>query len=127
MLKSQSVSLSMKLNRLRDKISSAVEERGYKDQKGSQYIDLPFPIPTEEGEYLRIKRERRVSIVADEEAAERITRSKGEDIWARAFPAVPSLDCDELYVLLQEGVLTEKEMDQILVQRESYAFKGLFS
>lgn len=127
LLKSKSVSLTMQLNRLRDRISSAVEERGYKDQKGSQYIDLPFPILTEDGEYNRIKRERRVSIIADPDAAERITRAKGEEIWARAFPPVPTLDCDELYVLLQEGILDEKEMDEILLQKESFAFKGLFS
>lgn len=124
-LKAQVTEETSRLNKLRDKVAAAVEQRGYIDHKGSQYLDLPFPIPAGDNEYVRIKRERRVSVVADTDAAERITRAKGEHIYRRAFPPVPTLDADELYVLLQEGHLTEEEMDQILVQRETYAFRGL--
>ncbi|MEV5265213.1 hypothetical protein [Streptomyces werraensis] len=116
-----------RLNKLRDKIASAVEQRGYVDHKGSQYLDLPFPVAAGENEYTRIKRERRVSIVADEEAATRILKAKSEALYRRAFPPVPTLDADELYVLLQEGHLTESEMDEILTQRETFAFRGLTS
>ncbi|MFC9505380.1 hypothetical protein [Streptomyces sp. NPDC057002] len=126
-LKAQVTEETSRLNKLRDKIADAVEHRGYKDHKGSQYLDLPFPIPAGDNEYVRIKRERRVSVVADEQAAERITKAKGEHIYRRAFPPVPMLDADELYVLLQEGHLTEAEMDEILVQKESFAFRGLTS
>lgn len=124
-LKAQVTEQTTRLNKLRDKVASAVEQRGYTDHKGSQYLDLPFPIPAGESEFVRIKRERRVSVVADTDAAERITKSKGEHIYRRAFPPVPTLDADELYVLLQEGQLTEAEMDEILVQKETYAFRGL--
>lgn len=125
MLKAQQTDLTTRMNKLRDKVSAAVQARGYADHKGSQYIDLPFPIPVGESEYVRIKRERRVSIVADLEAAERITRARGDQIYRRAFPPVPTLDADELYVLLQEGALTEEDMDEIMVQRETFAFRGL--
>ncbi|MFD9815108.1 hypothetical protein [Streptomyces sp. NPDC059080] len=126
-LKAQQTELTTRMNKLRDKVAAAVQARGYADHKGSQYIDLPFPIPVGESEYVRIKRERRVSIVADTDAAERITRSRGENVYRRAFPPVPTLDADELYVLLQEGELTEDDMDQIMVQRETFAFRGLTS
>ncbi|MEU1552120.1 hypothetical protein ABZ517_05285 [Streptomyces scabiei] len=126
-LKAQVTEETSRLNKLRDKIVGAVERRGYTDHKGSQYLDLPFPIPAGETEYTRIKRERRVSVVADEEAAERILKAKSEALYRRAFPPVPTLDADELYVLLQEGHLTEAEMDEILVQRETFAFRGLTS
>lgn len=125
MLKAQQTDLTTRMNKLRDKVAAAVQARGYADHKGSQYIDLPFPIPVGDSEYVRIKRERRVSIVADLEAAERITKAHGEQIYRRAFPPVPTLDADELYVMLQEGVLTEEDMDQIMVQKESFAFRGL--
>ncbi|MEW1922289.1 hypothetical protein [Streptomyces sp. NPDC088360] len=124
-LKAQQTELTSRMNKLRDKVAAAVQTRGYADHKGSQYIDLPFPIPVGDSEYVRIKRERRVSIVADLEAAERITKARGEHVWRRAFPPVPTLDADELYVLLQEGALSEEDMDQIMVQRESFAFRGL--
>lgn len=127
MLKAQQTELTTRMNKLRDKVATAVEARGYADHKGSQYIDLPFPIPVGDSEYVRIKRERRVSVVADLEAAERITRARGENIYRRAFPPVPTLDADELYVLLQEGQLTEADMDQIMVQKETFAFRGLVS
>ncbi|MFH9731898.1 hypothetical protein [Streptomyces sp. NPDC017260] len=124
-LKAQVTDETSRLNKLRDKVAAAVEKRGYTDHKGSQFLDLPFPIAAGESEYVRIKRERRVSVVADTDAAERITKSKGENIYRRAFPPVPTLDADELYVLLQEGHLTEDEMDEILVQKETFAFRGL--
>ncbi|MET8342434.1 hypothetical protein [Streptomyces microflavus] len=124
-LKAQQTELTSRMNKLRDKVTAAVQQRGYADHKGSQYIDLPFPIPVGDSEYIRIKRERRVSIVADLDAAERITRGRGQQIYRRAFPPVPTLDADELYVLLQEGELTEEDMDQIMVQRETFAFRGL--
>lgn len=124
-LKAQQTELTSRMNKLRDKVTLAVQQRGYADHKGSQYIDLPFPIPVGDSEYVRIKRERRVSIVADIEAAERITKAHGEQIYRRAFPPVPTLDADELYVLLQEGALTEEDMDQIMVQKETFAFRGL--
>ncbi|MGW3273918.1 hypothetical protein ACWDFH_20960 [Streptomyces kronopolitis] len=125
MLKAQQTDLTTRMNRLRDKVAAAVQARGYADHKGSQYIDLPFPIPVGDSEYIRIKRERRVSVTADEEAAERILKAKSPELYRRAFPPVPTLDADELYVLLQEGALTEEEMDQIMVQKETFAFRGL--
>ncbi|MEV6310013.1 hypothetical protein AB0M10_15610 [Streptomyces sp. NPDC051840] len=126
-LKSQQTALTSRMNKLRDQVAQAVQQRGYADHNGSQFIDLPFPIPVGETEYVRIKRERRVSIVADLEAAERVTRARGTQVYQRAFPPVPTLDADELYVLLQEGLLTEEDMDQIMVQKETFAFRGLTS
>ncbi|MGW3153690.1 hypothetical protein [Streptomyces sp. NPDC001089] len=126
-LKAQVTEQTSRLNRLRDKVATAVEQRGYTDHKGSMYLDLPFPIPAGDNEYIRIKRERRVSVTADEEAAERILKAKGPALYRRAFPPVPTLDVDELYVLLQEGALTEEEMDSIFQQRETFAFRGLTS
>lgn len=126
-LKNEVVARTTAMNKLRDRIITDVEQRGYRDHKGSQYVDLPFPLVVGDLQYLRIKRERRVAITPDLEAAERITRSKGEDVFNRAFPPVPTLDCDALYVLLQEGELTEDDMDSIMVQKESWAFRGILS
>jgi hypothetical protein len=121
LLKREAEKIGAERDKLRDSITKAVMQRGYRDHKGSQYLDLPMEI---EG-FNRIKRERRVSVIPDLSAAEEITRSKGENVYQRAFPPVPTLDTEELYVLLQEGVLTESEMDAIFTQKESYAFRGL--
>lgn len=126
-LKSKVDELSARRDKLRDRIVDVVEARGYKDHKGSQFFDLPFPITAPGAEYLRVKRERRVSVTADQMAAERISRSKGEHIFKRVFPLVPTLDVEELYVLLQEGILTADDMDCIFVEKVTYAFRGLSS
>lgn len=125
MLKQQSDSIVREQNKLRDQVVSAVEERGYRDHKGSQYIDLPFPLAVGDMEYVRIKREARTSITADPTIAETITRERG--VFERAFTLVPTLQPDELYVLLQEGALTEPDMDAIFIKRTSFAFRGLTS
>lgn len=123
--KARVTELTTVMNKLRDQISSAVEDRGYRDHKGSQYIDLPFPLSIGDHEYRKIKRERRVSVVANDEVAERITRAKG--LYDRAFPPVRTLDVDELYVMYQEGFLVQADLDSILETRESYAFRGMTS
>lgn len=124
-LKFRVTEMTSRMNKLRDKVSEAVEARGYTDHKGSMFLDLPFGIPAGDGEYVKIKRERRVTVSPDQEAAERITRSKGEHIFNRAFPPVPTLDVEELYRLLQEDILTDDDMDSIFVRHITYAFKGL--
>lgn len=124
-LKHRTDTMIREQNKLRDQVANAVEERGYADHKGSQYIDLPFPIPVGDIEYTRIKRECRTSITADHEIAERVTRERG--VFERAFVLVPTLQPDELYVLLQEGALTEGDMDAIFVKRKTFAFRGLTS
>lgn len=123
MLKAQSDAMIREQNKLRDQVINAVEARGYRDHKGSQYIDLPFPLPVGELEYTRIKRECRTSISADPDIAAEVTRERG--CYDRAFPPVPTLQPDELYVLLQEGVLTEDDLDRIFVKRVTFAFRGL--
>lgn len=125
MLKQQSDAIVREQNKLRDQVVNAVQERGYRDHKGSQFIDLPFPLAVGDIEYVRIKRECRTSIVADAEAAERITREK--QCFERAFALVPTLQPDELYVLLQEGRITEADMDAIFTKKVTFAFRGLTS
>lgn len=121
-LRAQYNDVAARMNHARDAVVAAVAARGYQDHKGNQFIDLPFPLTVGETTYSRIKRERRVSIVANEDAAERITFEKG--VYERAFPPVRSLDAEELYVLHQEGVLSQAELDEIFEPRESFAFKG---
>lgn len=125
MLKAQSDAMIREQNKLRDQVVNAVEERGYRDHKGSQFIDLPFPLPIGDVEYTRIKRECRTSITADPDIAERITLQRG--CYDQAFTLVPTLQPDNLYVLLQEGRLTESDMDEIFVKRITFAFRGLTS
>ena len=107
------------LNHLRDQCISAVEARGERDHRGSQWIRLPFPVGNKG--FTAIKRERRVAVQTDEEAAEEITRSKG--CYEVCFPLRRVLDAEELYVQYQKGSLTQEDMDRIFRQVESFSFK----
>lgn len=122
-LRAQYNDIATRMNRARDEVVTAVDARGYRDHKGNQFIDLPFPLTVGETTYSRIKRERRVSVHANSDVAEAITRARG--CYDRAFPPVRYLDSDELYVLYQEGALTQAELDEIFEPRESFAFKGM--
>lgn len=119
----QVTALTTRMNHQRDRIIAAVEARGYADHKGHQYIDLPFALQVGDTTYTRIKRERRVTVVADEDAAKRIAIERG--VLDRAFPSVPALDEAELYVLFQEEILTEADMGEIFTKKESFAFRGV--
>jgi hypothetical protein len=121
MLKHRVEEDSHELAILRDECIAAVEARGERDHKGSQYISLPFAIGPQE--FTRIKRERRVSEKTDEEVAELITRAKG--VYEKCFPLIPTLDQDELYVQYQLGVLSEEDLSAIFVQVESFSFKPM--
>lgn len=121
MLKEDIEEAMRELNQLRDYCISAVEQHGERDHKGSQYLTLPFAIGNKG--YTQIKREIRHSIQADPEVAELITRSKG--VYEKCFPAVPTLDPEELYVQYQLGALSQEDMDAIFVDRVSFSFKPL--
>jgi hypothetical protein len=72
-----------------------------------------------------VKRERRVSVGLDEEATETLLHTKG--LKDRVFKEVTTtvLDQDELYVLQQEGLITEEELDALFTENVSFAFKPI--
>lgn len=114
-------SLTATLNKIRDECMAAIETRGIRDHKGSQYLNLPGAIGSKG--FGNLKRERRVTNRVDPEAAERITRSAG--VYDVCFPAVPTLDEDELYVQYQKGKLTEADMYEIFTKVESFSFRPI--
>jgi hypothetical protein len=61
----------------------------------------------------------------DAEKAEELAIAKG--IRDRVFKEVTTevLDQDELYVLNQEGILSDEELDSLFVETESFAFKPI--
>jgi hypothetical protein len=114
-------SLTANLNQIRDECLTAIEARGYRDHKGSQYLKLPGVIG-QKG-FASLKRERRATKHVDVEVAENITRSRG--IYDACFPAVPTLDEEELYVQYQKGKLSAKDMDSIFTWAYSFSFRPM--
>jgi len=120
-LKAQVDRLTSQLNQLRDDISADVERYGESDESGHLRLAIGRPFEYAGRRYEGIKRERRVSRLVNEERAEALAMAKG--VVGRLFPARPTFDQDELYVLYQQGLLTEREIDDLFDTRVSWAFK----
>lgn len=122
-IKHETAALTTRQNHLRDEISAYVDKHGVKDNRGSLFLDLDTPVEVGDQVFRQIKRERRVSTSFDEEAAEALLESKG--LLAEAQTTITVLDQDKVYVLNQEGKITDEEIDSLFVQRESWAFKPI--
>ncbi|MFF1701307.1 hypothetical protein [Streptomyces sp. NPDC058252] len=124
-LKFQEAQIVTRKNKLRDEVSAFVDANGETDEKGSKFWKLPAAIEVNGQKFIEVKRERRTSISLDEEAVEELVNRKG--IRDRVFKEITTtvLDQDELYVLNQEGLIDDAELDALFVEKESFAFKPL--
>ncbi|MER5754314.1 hypothetical protein [Streptomyces sp. NPDC002088] len=124
-LKFQETQVVTRKNHLRDEISAYVDSNGDEDEKGSKFWRLPEPIEVNGQKFTEVKREKRTSVGLDEDAVETLANSKG--IRDRVFKEVTTtvLDQDELYVLNQEGVISDEELDALFTENVSYAFKPI--
>lgn len=119
-LKFQAERTTTQLNQLRDQIAAEVDRTGYQDESGHIRLDIP---PFEFGgkRFAGVKRERRVSRVLHEDRARALAEKYA--LTERLFPPSPMFDQDELYVLYQQGLITEQEIDELFETRVSWAFK----
>jgi hypothetical protein len=124
-LKFQEAQIVTRKNKLRDEVSAFVDANGETDEKGSKFWKLPSVIEVNGQRFTEVKREKRVSISLDEDAVEELVNRKG--IRDRVFKEITTtvLDQDELYVLNQEGLIDDAELDALFVEKESFAFKPL--
>lgn len=120
-LKHQGDLIAERLKGLRDDLMGAIDKAGLTDEKGSKYLNLKVPLIHEGKVYRTLKKERRVSERLDETAAEALLAKKG--LLERCQKTVVVFDPDELYVLNQEGLLTDDELDSLIDIKETWAFK----
>jgi hypothetical protein len=122
-LKTESELIAKRQKTLRDALLAEVQAAGIVDEKGSLYLALKRPIEVAGKVFRTLKSERRVSVRVDETAAEELLAEKG--LLERAQKTVVVFDPDMLYVLNQEGLLSDDELDELMVSSESWAFKPL--
>jgi hypothetical protein len=122
-LKHQGDLIAERQKDLRTDLMGLVKGGGLTDEKGSFFLNLHTPVTVGDKTYRTLKNERRVSERLDEDAAEELLKSKG--LLERCQKTVVVFDPDELYVLNQEGLLSDEELDSLIVISESYAFKPL--
>lgn len=109
-----------KKNECRDYLKDYIRREGEPDENGN--IIWYFNTPIDTGKpYYGLKLERRVSEYTDEDIAADIVISKGlraRCIWEET---VQHLDLDEIYACNQEGLITDDEIDSMIVVSETFA------
>lgn len=126
-LKLQGEDITTRKNKLRDDVSLHVDAVGELDEKGSKFWKLEPPIDVNGQRFTEVKRERRVSVSLDEEKTQELLAAKGPKVRDRVYKPVTEfhLDQDELYVLNQEGLITDAELDGLFAENVTFAFKPI--
>jgi hypothetical protein len=102
--------------RLKEWLPSAAE--GYSNEGGSVFVDLDETVEVNGQPYKGMELRRSVSPQFNEETAEKILKRKG--VYEKAL--TPVLDQDKVYRLVQEGEITETDLDKMFEDKETLAF-----
>lgn len=95
----------------------------YENENGSKFYDLDETITVGGQEYSGMELRRSVSSKFNEETAEKVLTKKASKDPEIVNDAQSSyIDQDKIYRLLQEDRLTEKEVESMFEESESFAF-----
>ena len=97
----------------RDTIIAYAEEHGVEDSNGHQWVEV--------GDFARIKRERRVATVMDEEYVEEWLRKN--KLWDQCSRTITVIDEDALYAAIYDETIPEQVADKMFTHRETFALK----
>lgn len=110
-------------NKAREVVAQQVRDSpdAYLDGRGHVFLDLPEQLTVGDTTYAAIKREKRVTRSVDQDRAWDLAKARG--VFERLFPLKPTFDEQELYVLYEEGLITEQEIDRLFDVKETWALK----
>lgn len=121
-LKRQAAALVTRSDALKKKLkewfTSTASDDVYENEQGSKFYDFPKTISDGKESYKGMELRRSVGTKFNEDEATRILKRKG--VFEQAL--TPVLDQDKIAVLLQEGKITEKDIDKMFEETESFAF-----
>lgn len=107
-------------NESKDYLKDKITDLGEPDENGNilWYFDDPLIL----GEtYTGLMLQRRVSEYTDEDKVLEILQDTGLEARCVRYVTTPQIDLDEVYACNQEGLLTDEEIDSMIVIQESYA------
>jgi hypothetical protein len=119
-LKEQRETIQKKEEEIKADLKASIEEFGYDDADGHQYLDLPSPI----GKITGLKRERRATQSLNEDKAEGFVKAKG--LWlpeenGGVVEVIEVINQDLLLRAHYDGKLTEKELDSLFTTKVTFA------
>lgn len=108
------------LDALKEDMVADLKALGVRDDKGSYVMDLGRSYEVNGKAFTGLKYQKGTTRIVDEDAAGRLAKEKG--LHKRLFPSQPTFDAQEVYVLFQEGLLTEEEVDAIFPEKVTWSF-----
>jgi hypothetical protein len=109
--------------RARERLMEYIAGHGLQDDRGSLVIEFDDPITIEGVTYTGIMNQRRASEYLDTDKVEKLAVNK--DLRERMVHMEEVWDYDEIYVLYQEGLITEEEFDWLMDVTEQWALVPL--
>lgn len=107
-----SLKLSYRLEELKKEIIKRVEEEGFFDDKGNQWLNA--------GDY-QLKRERRVTVSFNEHFAEEWAKKRG--VWDKVKEIREVVSEDQLLAVAWDDDDMKHDLDNFYTRRENFAFK----
>lgn len=96
-----------------------IGEYGIPDDKGSLVVELDEPATVDGITYSGVMQQRRTSEYLDTDKVEKLIIDK--DLRDRMVRLEEAWDYSEIYVLYQEGLITEEEFDSLMDVDETWA------
>lgn len=98
---------------------------GRADEMGHRHYDFDAPMAIGDATYTGIVAQRKTNASIDLDKAEVLAREKG--IYGKIFKAVTTRQFDEaeLYAANQRGVVSDKELEDLTVETESFALTAV--
>lgn len=117
LLKEQQARLSKREKEIKGSLMKFLEAQG--EPYGPEGQNRVFHLPIAIRGIASIVRQRRVSTLVDETAAEGIARTK--DLYERLFPPKPTLDESAVFVAVEEGLINDEELERIFPKKVVHA------
>ena len=113
--------LKKKRESLRDDLKEWILSNGEQDENGNYLYYFDNPIQLDNSEIRGLYAQRRTSEFVNEDRAYNIADKYNVRDQVTYSVTTEELDLDAMYVLNQQGVISDEDMDSILEIQESYA------
>ena len=100
-------------------LKAYIDEHGIPDDKGSLVVELDEPAVIDGVKYVGMMQQRRCSEYLDTDKVEKLAIEK--DLRDRMVQLEEVWDYAEIYVLYQEGLISEEEFDNLMDVTEQWA------
>lgn len=108
---------------LRDSIKQWMQNNAEVDHDGHQWFELPEPMTIGKETFTHLKNEKKVSTFINEQRLVELAQSKDVEDRVVKWQMVMMVDQDEIYVLNQEGIISDEELDSLFDENVVYALR----